>query len=82
MTARLEFDTAFNQVLQHFGENTVGAQAVRHGVNVITEQNKELLTALEGLCGLAALRPGHLYEYKAAVEEAKAIIAKAKGMSQ
>ncbi len=39
----------------------------------------ELLTALEGLCGLAAMRPGHLHEYKAAVDDARAAIAKAKG---
>lgn len=39
----------------------------------------ELLEALEGLCGLAELRPGHLQDYKAAVAAARAAIAKAKG---
>ena len=37
----------------------------------------ELLAALKGVTGLAALRPGHLADYKAAVEEARAVIAKA-----
>lgn len=37
----------------------------------------ELLASLEGLCGLAAQRPGHLHEYKAAVEDARAAIAAA-----
>lgn len=39
----------------------------------------ELLAALEGLCGLAERRPGHLQEYKSAVSDARAAIAKAKG---
>ncbi len=39
----------------------------------------ELLEALEGLCGLAELRPGHLQDYKAAVAAARNAITKAKG---
>lgn len=39
----------------------------------------ELLAALEGLCGLAELRPGHLQDYKSAVSDARAVIVKAKG---
>lgn len=39
----------------------------------------ELLESLEGLCGLAELRPGHLHDYKAAVASARAAIAKATG---
>ena len=39
----------------------------------------ELLEALDGLCGLAELRPGHLQDYKAAVAAARAAIAKATG---
>jgi hypothetical protein len=39
----------------------------------------DLLEALEGLCGLAELRPGHLHEYKNAVDAARAAIAKATG---
>lgn len=39
----------------------------------------ELLEALKGLCGLAELRPGHLQDYKAAVADARAAIAKATG---
>lgn len=38
-----------------------------------------LLASLEGLCGLAELRPGHLGDYKAAIADARAAIAKAKG---
>ena len=38
-----------------------------------------MLAALEGLCGLAELRPGHLQEYKSAVSDARAAIAKATG---
>lgn len=39
----------------------------------------ELLRCLTGLTGLAAMRPGHLQDYKAAVIEARAAIAKATG---
>lgn len=39
----------------------------------------ELLGALEGLCSLAELRPGHLQDYKAAVAAARSAIAKATG---
>lgn len=42
----------------------------------------ELLKALEGLCGLAEIRPGHLHEYKVAVEDARAAIAKATSAPQ
>jgi len=41
----------------------------------VVEQRDKLLVALTGLCGLAALRPGHLHEYKQAVADARAIIA-------
>lgn len=39
----------------------------------------ELLDALTNLCGLAKKRPGSLFEYKAAVDSARAAIAKATG---
>ena len=39
----------------------------------------ELLEALTNLCGLAEKRPGSLHEYKAAVDSARAAIAKATG---
>jgi hypothetical protein len=39
----------------------------------------ELLEALTNLCGLAEKRPGSLFEYKAAVDSARAAISKATG---
>lgn len=39
----------------------------------------ELLDALTNLCGLAEKRPGSLFEYKAAIDSARAAIAKATG---
>lgn len=45
----------------------------------IEQQRDELLEALKGLCGLAELRPGYLHKYKAAVHEARAIIARVEG---
>ena len=44
----------------------------------LEQQRDELLTALEGLCELAALRPGHLQDYKQAVTDARAAIASVK----
>jgi DNA repair ATPase RecN len=41
----------------------------------VVAQRDKLLAPLKGLCGLAALRPGHLHEYVAAVKEARQAIA-------
>lgn len=43
----------------------------------IEQQRDELLAALKSLCGLAVHRGGHLDEYKAAVQDARAAITKA-----
>lgn len=53
-------------------------EACRANANLIAAA-PELLEALEGLCELAELRPGHLHEYKAAVYGARTAIAKARG---
>jgi hypothetical protein len=57
-----------------------------HLLAMLAERNEanarliaELLRCLEGLTGLAEKRPGHLHEYKAAVQDARAAIAKAEG---
>lgn len=39
----------------------------------------DLLQKLKDLAGLAAMRPGKLHEYKAAIDEANALITKAEG---
>lgn len=64
----------------------VATQEIQDRIDAIEAANSrliaaapELLEALEGLCGLAELRPGHLQDYKAAVASARAAIAKATG---
>lgn len=54
--------------------------AERVRAEIIRDAAPELLAALEGLVGLAELRPGHLQDYKSAVLDARAVIAKAKGV--